>query len=120
MSVKQRLKTYLKVKGETQEGFGKKIGVTKGYVSAIAVSVPPEKLLEIAMHYPDLNIGWLLTGMGEMIIETKENENEVGEGAAEYKNRTNELIESIKQENDTLRGQITFLQDVIRRLQEEK
>lgn len=40
-------------------------------------SIQPEKLYTIAVNYPDLDIGWLVTGVGSMIREHSiENVNE--------------------------------------------
>lgn len=67
MSVKERLKFYLKEKKISQGYFAEKIGVSSGYVNAIRQSIQPDKLNEIKKQFPDLNIDWLLTGEGEMI-----------------------------------------------------
>ena len=67
MSVKERIKFYLKEKGFSQGYFADKIGVSSGYVNAIRQSIQPDKLNSIRVNFPDLNIEWLLTGEGEMI-----------------------------------------------------
>ena len=67
MSVRERIKFYLKSKNITQEAFSETIGVSKGYVNAIRKSIQPDKLSLIKERYSDLNIDWLLTGEGEMI-----------------------------------------------------
>lgn len=66
-TVKQRLKYYLRIKGVTQEKFGYTIGVSATYVSSMRNSIAPDKIKEIQHHYPDLNIEWLLTGVGDML-----------------------------------------------------
>ncbi len=38
-----------------------------GYVNNIRVSIQPDKITSIALHFPELNTGWLLTGEGEML-----------------------------------------------------
>ncbi len=67
MSVRERLKFYLKNKNITQESFSEAIGVSKGYVNAIRKSIQPDKISLIKEKFNDLNIEWLLTGDGEMI-----------------------------------------------------
>lgn len=67
MTVKQRLKEYLKYKGVNASEFGRTIGVSSAFVSSIRVSVQPDKVERIALYYPDLNIEWLLTGEGSML-----------------------------------------------------
>lgn len=67
MSVKERLKFYLKNKNISQAQFAESINVSNGYVNAIRKSILPDKLNLIKETYTDLNIEWLLTGEGEMI-----------------------------------------------------
>lgn len=62
MSVKEKLKTYLREKGVTQAEFAESIGVSTGYVNAIRKSIQPDKLAIIKSKYPDLDISWLLAG----------------------------------------------------------
>lgn len=65
-SVKERLTFYLKNKDIKQSLFCETIGVSQGFISGMRVSIQPDKLKSIAINYPDLNIGWLLTGEGDM------------------------------------------------------
>ena len=67
MTVKERLKLYLKQKNINASEFGRTIGVSNAYISSIVQSIPPDKLQRITLNYPDLNTGWLLTGDGEML-----------------------------------------------------
>ena len=67
MSVKQRLIGFLKHEGLGQKKFAQIIGVSDGYVNAIRVSIQPDTVHKIAMQFPELNTGWLLTGEGEML-----------------------------------------------------
>ena len=77
MSVKERLKIYLKSVDLNISGFEKSINVTNGYVNSISKSIGIDKIEAILEKYPNLNIEWLLTGTGEMlktIPELKDNE----------------------------------------------
>ncbi|RKT01047.1 helix-turn-helix domain-containing protein [Chryseobacterium defluvii] len=67
MTVKERLKFYLKNKKISQGKFAESINVSSGYVNAIRKSIQPDKLTLIKNIYTDLNIDWLLTGDGEML-----------------------------------------------------
>lgn len=67
MSVKERLREYLKYKKISATEFGKTIGVSAAFVNSIRVSIQPDKIESIALNYPDFNTGWLLTGEGEML-----------------------------------------------------
>lgn len=67
-TVKERLIKYLTEKRISKTEFGRKIGVSNAYVASIRESIAPDKIQSIALNYPDLNIQWLLTGEGPMIL----------------------------------------------------
>lgn len=67
MSVKQRIREFIKVKGMGQREFCRAIGVSEAYVSNMRSSIQPDKLLRIAHKFPELNTEWLITGEGEML-----------------------------------------------------
>lgn len=67
MSVKERLIEFLSHEGIGQKRFAESIGMSSGYVNAIRKSIQPDTIHKIAMQYPSLNTGWLLTGDGEML-----------------------------------------------------
>jgi hypothetical protein len=67
MSVKDRIKEYISFKKISEREFCRTINVAGTYVNSIRVSIQPDKLLRIALHFPDLNTEWLLTGEGEML-----------------------------------------------------
>ncbi len=66
-TVKQRLMRFLSYKNIGQKKFAQSIDMSSGYVNAIRVSIQPDTLHKIAMQYPDLNTGWLMTGEGSML-----------------------------------------------------
>lgn len=68
--VKDRLIAYLKSKGISNTEFGRRIGVSSAYISSMRKSLQPDKAEKIAAAFPDLNLGWLLTGEGEMLKAT--------------------------------------------------
>ena len=67
MSVKERLRYYISFKGISERKFCLTIGVSGTYINSIRKSMHPDKIKSIAMHFPDLNLEWLMTGIGEMI-----------------------------------------------------
>lgn len=69
MNVKERIVRYLKFHKIKQGEFCEQIGVAKTYINSIRSSISPEKLSIIGEVYPDLNLGWLLTGEGSMLKE---------------------------------------------------
>lgn len=72
-TIKERLTAYLKYKGINKSEFGRRVGVSNSYISAIRKSIQPDKTEKIASSFPDLNIAWLLTGDGEMLKDTVAN-----------------------------------------------
>lgn len=70
MTVKQRLIDYIKFKNISVNRFEKACGLSTGYVGNMRVSIQPDKIKIIALNFPDLNTGWLLTGEGEMLKNT--------------------------------------------------
>lgn len=75
-TIKERLLFYIKHLGIGQGKFEGMCGLANGYVNNIRKSITPEKLQQIALHNPELNTGWLMTGEGEML---KSNQQTVGD-----------------------------------------
>lgn len=99
MTVKQRLTEYIEFKKITKIAFCKAIGVSNGFISSMRKSIQPDKIKSIALNFPDLNTGWLLTGEGKMIKESavfdKETENgfHVSEShGGKYQKNDNDII----------------------------
>lgn len=66
-TVKDRLKYFISSQGMGQGKFEAYCGLANGYVNNIRQSITPQKAQQIARYFPDLNLGWLLTGEGEML-----------------------------------------------------
>ena len=71
-TVKERLIEYLAYKQISQKKFAEIVGLSSGYVNAIKNSIQPKTLHKIAMQFPDLNTGWLITGDGDMLKEIQQ------------------------------------------------
>lgn len=67
MDVKNRLKKFLQHENLGQKAFEEYCGFANGYVNNIRRSITPTKLQQIALRFPHLNTGWLMTGEGEML-----------------------------------------------------
>jgi len=81
--------------------------ITEGQITTAFIS----KLVKVL---PDLNVNWLLFGKGKPLLAAAENI--VNDKNNDYSGSA-ELIKQLRIENETMRGQISFLQDLIRRLQ---
>lgn len=67
-TLKERLEYFLKSKRISKAEFGRSIGVSAAFVTSIRKSIQPDKIEAIKAAYPDLNITWLLTGEGDMMV----------------------------------------------------
>lgn len=74
MTVKERLKEFVKYKKISIREFERLSGLNYGYINAIRVSIQPDKIKSIASYFTDLNTEWLMTGEGEMLKKIKHNE----------------------------------------------
>lgn len=66
-TVKERLKLFLKQSNIKGIDFCQSINVSLGFISSMRESIQPDKLKSIAIKYPLLDIGWLMTGEGSML-----------------------------------------------------
>jgi len=84
MSVKDRLKKFIKDRGMSVASFEKSINASNGYVNSISKSIGVDKMESIIEKYSILDIEWLLTGKGSMLkLDSKQNVEVVGEGLIE-------------------------------------
>lgn len=67
-SVKSRLKEFARFKGMPIYKFESLCGMSQGYVSNIRQSISPNFIQKIISVFPDLNVSWLITGNGEMLL----------------------------------------------------
>lgn len=68
-TVKERIIEFLKYIKIGQNTFESKIGWSNGYISNTK-HISADKLKNVANEYPQLSLIWLITGKGEMIVET--------------------------------------------------
>lgn len=69
-TVKQRLVAYLKYKRLGQNRFEAIAGLSNGYIANLKSTPGAEKLLKIFVAAPDLNRTWLLSGEGNMLLDS--------------------------------------------------
>ena len=68
MSVKDRLKSFIESKKSTISAFEQSINASNGYVNSIYKSIGLDKLLSIVEKYLDLNLNWLISEEGSMLL----------------------------------------------------
>lgn len=75
-TVKDRLKHFIKTLGMSVNAFEKKWGTGQSYVNNISKGIGNEHLTNLCNLYPELNLNWLFTGKGSMLLSESENLNE--------------------------------------------
>ena len=68
MSIKERIFTYIEVKGLSKAEFERKSNLSNGYLNNFKGQPSASKLECILSAFPDINRTWLLTGEGEMLM----------------------------------------------------
>lgn len=69
MGVQERLMEFLKYKRLSKLAFANSIGRSPSYVTNIVYSIGNESKKIISETYPELNMNWVLNGVGEMLNE---------------------------------------------------
>jgi transcriptional regulator with XRE-family HTH domain len=110
MTVKERLKEYLKYKGIGQRPFSLSMGLSANYVNAIRKSIPLDTLAMIETKYPDLSKDWLLTGRGEMLREDKSQDKDKYIVLLEEISALKDKIVTLLEENSSLKERIAALE----------
>lgn len=64
---KERIKEFISYIGMNNSAFEKSLNLSNGYINSMRKGLGYDKLEQISIAYPELNMGWLLTGEGEML-----------------------------------------------------
>ncbi len=100
-SVKERLIAFINYKGISKNKFEILCGLSKRYVSNISKSISPDVAKRISLNFPELNMGWILTGDGEMLEKSGAPDN--GPSGLEDIIKANlNLSETIRQQQETI------------------
>lgn len=79
MSVKERLKNYIKSQGLSVTAFEKSINVSNGYVNSISKGIGSNVIESILEKYPNFNLEWILTGKEiDYVVEPQQEYKGVG------------------------------------------
>lgn len=69
MGIKDRLYDFLKTKDLKASKFEQKCGLSNGFCSKVNDNITEGSVLLIQRAFPELNIDWLKTGFGDMLIK---------------------------------------------------
>ena len=115
-NVKERLIFFLDSKRISKAEFGRQIGVSNAFVTSIKNSISPEKLQKIKDSYPELNVEWLLTGEGAMLIgDVNGGNNAIGKESKVIVNESetiSNLISVIKKEQEQKDRMLSIIEDL--------
>ena len=113
----ERIAVYLQFKTISPHAFERNIHLSNGYYSKQLKnlgSVGSDILIKIHQHFPDLNILWVLTGDGQMLIEeaNKVNSLQVDEFAFRYESE-NKKIKTMESDLEKLNTLIKDKEKII-------
>lgn len=66
--VSERLKVFCEARGLSQNGFGKMADLSPAFVKTFTGNPQPGTRKKIQDAFPELNMEWLLGGIGEMLL----------------------------------------------------
>lgn len=69
MTVQKRLKDFIKYLNISERDFCQSIGVSHAYVSNVKNKINASTREAMERAYPSLNIEWVLTGRGDMLLD---------------------------------------------------
>lgn len=101
-TVKERLIAFIWYKGITKNKFEALCGLSKRYVSNISRSISPDVAERISLTFPDLNMGWVMTGEGKMIKEAPDQPTETVTIPIDVLRLNLNLTETIRQQQETI------------------
>lgn len=91
--IKDRILQFIDYKQITKNKFETECGLPVRYVSNIGKSIQSDVIEKIVLTFPDINLRWLVTGLGEMVME---------ESKDETKDVLKEQVEYLQGENSRL------------------
>ena len=83
MTDKEKIHKYLKFKGISKNKFYLKTGLSVGFLDS-GSSLGVDKLRLIVDYYPDLNLTWIVSDTGDMIIDNYHASNIIMESHSQY------------------------------------
>ena len=101
-TVQERLIAFIDYKGITKNKFETLCGLGKRYVSNISRSISPDVVKKISLTFPELNLGWVMTGEGEMLKKSSEPAQETISIPVDILRLNLNLTETIRQQQETI------------------
>ncbi len=125
-SIGNRLKSYFKVKNFKQNAVAQRIDVSAGFLSRVLndeEEITAKVIFGLSKSYAELNINWLISGNGEMLVEQMPKFIQANEDTAAYEtpkkkplNGLELLLEDYGRRIDALENDVTLLRKEVERL----
>lgn len=103
--IQDRINQFIAHIGSNPSEFSLNIGKSRGFVRAIKEEIGSGVLHNIVRIYPELNLYWLVTGEGEMIISNK-NESTNDQDLLNRLEKKSEEIGRLKSEIEILKSRL--------------
>ena len=110
-TVQERLIAFIDYKGITKNKFETLCGLGKRYVSNISRSISPDVVKKISLTFPELNLGWVMTGEGDMLKKSSEPAQETISIPVDILRLNLNLTETIRQQQETIQKLTDMLAD---------
>lgn len=94
--IKDRILQFIEYKGIKKNRFEVICGLPQRYVSNIGKTIQSDAIEKIVLNFPDLNLHWLITGNGEMVVE--QNQDSKSDNLDDLRKE----VEYLKEENSKL------------------
>lgn len=88
MEIKDRFDAFITTKGLSRRKFQEAIAVSNSYIQNISKGISNDVLNRISIQYPELNIAWLKTGVGTMLISEEREEKTISIQQSDIKEHT--------------------------------
>ena len=70
--MRDRLRAYIRYKGVTEYSFCKQAGLTRNFLQWDTAGISAKSMHKIGQAYAELNLQWVATGEGEMLLENND------------------------------------------------
>jgi len=110
--VKQNILHYIEYKGITKYLFYKNTGITRGILDQ-ETGISEDNLARFIAQYREVNVEWLLTGNGNMLLKDPQPSYIVAEPSGKYESckmcqAKDEIISALKEGNAALRDAVNL------------
>lgn len=112
-TLRERLYIFIEAKHLNVKQFELRCGLSNGMVSHVTGNIRESTLRKMSNAFPDLNIEWLLTGEGEMLLKDVPMPTDVMQIMGSHNTNSNNIFNYPRNTIDALKAQINILNERI-------